>query len=82
MIHKKLSMKLLLKKLYSNKNRKTRDILKTYIKRRKTAESYKNDTKRVIKFIDHAHSNSSYTSLKSVVQELISDNSSNELYLS
>lgn len=68
--------------LDSIKGRKTRDILKTYIKRRKTAESYKNDTKRVIKFIDHAHSNSSYTSLKSVVQELISDNSSNELYLS
>ena len=64
------------------KGRKTREILKTYIKRRKTAESYKNDTKRVIKFIDHAHSNSSYTNLKSVVQELIADNSSNELYLS
>lgn len=64
------------------KGRKTKEILKTYIKRRKTAESYKNDTKRVIKFIDHAHSNSSYTNLKSVVQELIADNSSNELYLS
>lgn len=68
--------------LDNNKTRKTRDIIKTYIKRRKTAESYKNDTKRVIKFIDHAHSNSSYTNLKSVIQELISDNSSNELYLS
>ena len=64
------------------KGRRAKDILKMYIKRRKTAESYKNDTKRVIKFIDHAHSNSSYTSLKSVVQELIADNSSNELYLS
>ena len=64
------------------KSRRTRDILKTYIKRRKTAESYKNDTKRVIKFIDHAHSSSSYTNIKSVVQELISDNSTNELYLS
>lgn len=64
------------------KPRKLRDILKTYIKRRKTAESYKSDTKRVIKFIDHAHSNSSYTRIKSVVQELISDNASNEPYLS
>lgn len=64
------------------KPRKLREILKQYIKRRKTAESYKNDTKRVIKFIDHAHSNSSYTNIKSVVQDLVSDNSSNELYLS
>jgi hypothetical protein len=64
------------------KGRKAKDILKTYIKRRKTAESYKNDTKRVIKFIDHANSNSSYNSLKSVIQELVADNSSNELYLS
>lgn len=64
------------------KSRKCKEMLKTFIKRRKTAESYKNDTKRVIKFIDHANSNSSYTGLKSVVQELIADNSSNELYLS
>ena len=64
------------------KSRKCKEILKMFIKRRKTAESYKNDTKRVIKFIDHANSNSSYTNLKSVVQELIGDNSSNELYLS
>lgn len=64
------------------KSRKLREILKSYIKRRKTAESYKNDTKRVIKFIDHAHSNSSYTNIKKVVQELVDDNSSNELYLS
>ena len=68
--------------LDSIKSRRTKEILKTYIKRRKTAESFKNDTKRVIKFIDHANSNSSYTNLKAVVQELISDNSSNELYLS
>lgn len=64
------------------KSRKLKDILKQYIKRRKTAEEYKNDTKRVIKFIDHANSNSSYTNIKNVVQELIADNSSNELYLS
>lgn len=64
------------------KPRKLREILKQYIKRRKTAESYKNDTKRVIKFIDHAHSNSAYSNIKSVVQDLVSDNSSNELYLS
>lgn len=64
------------------KSRKLREILKNYIKRRKTAESYKNDTKRVIKFIDYAHSNSSYTNIKAVVQDLIADNSANELYLS
>lgn len=64
------------------KSRRLKDILKQYIKRRKTAEEYKNDTKRIIKFIDHANSNSSYTNIKSVVQELIADNSSNELYLS
>lgn len=60
---------------------KLRDMLKTYIKRRKTAEEYKNDTKRVIKFVDHAHSNSAYTNIQKVVQELIADNASNELYL-
>lgn len=64
------------------KRSKLREVLKQYIKRRKTAESYKNDGKRVIKFIDHAHSNSSYTNIKAVVQDLVSDNSSNELYLS
>ena len=57
-------------------------MLRQYIKRRKTAESYKNDGKRVIKFTDHANSNSPYSHIKSVVQDLISDNSSNELYLS
>ncbi|MCM1220107.1 MAG: hypothetical protein NC548_37015 [Lachnospiraceae bacterium] len=64
------------------KQRKLREILKQYIKRRKTAESYKNDSKRVIKFIDHANSNSPYTTIQAVVQDLIADNSSNELYLS
>lgn len=64
------------------KDRKLKDILKKYIKRRKVAESHKNDTKRVIKFIDHANSNSPYPRLKTVIQELLSDNSSNELYLS
>lgn len=64
------------------KKSKLKEILKQYIKRRKTAESYKNDTKRVIKFIDHANSNSPYTNIKAVVQELIEDNSANELYLS
>ncbi len=64
------------------KSSKLREILKTYIKRRKTAESYKNDTRRVIKFIDYANSNSSFTKIKSVIQELIADNSTNELYLS
>lgn len=64
------------------KSRKLKEVLKQYIKRRKTAESYKNDSKRVIKFIDYAHSNSSYTTIKKVVEELVADNSSNELYLS
>lgn len=64
------------------KGRELKAILKQYIKRRKTAESYKNDTKRVIKFTDHANSNSPYSTIKKVVQELIDDNSNNELYLS
>lgn len=64
------------------KKSKLREMLKKYIKRRKTAESYKSDTKRVIKFIDHAHSNSPYTTIKEVVQDLVEDNSANELYLS
>lgn len=64
------------------KPRKLRDILKTYIKRRKTAEQYKNDTKRVIKFVDHASSNSPYTNIKATVQALIEDDSNAELYLS
>lgn len=68
--------------LDSLKGRKLREILKGYIKRRKKAEEYKNDGKRVIKFIDHANSNSPYTTIKSVVQDLIADNASNELYLS
>lgn len=63
------------------KSRRLKDVLKTYIKRRKTAEQYKNDGKRVIKFIDHAHSNSSFTTIKKVVEELIADESNNELYL-
>ena len=68
--------------LDNRKPSKLRDILKTYIKRRKTAEEYKNDTKRVIKFTEHANSNSPYTNIKQVVQSLIEDNSANELYLS
>jgi len=64
------------------KKRQCKEILKTFIRRRKTAELNKNDTKRIIKFIDHANSNSSYVNIKAVVQELISDNSANELYLS
>lgn len=64
------------------KSRKCREILKNYIKRRKSAEKYKNDSKRVIKFTDHANSNSPYTNIKKVVTSLIEDNASNELYLS
>lgn len=64
------------------KSRKLREILKGYIKRRKQAENYKNDGKRVINFTDHANSNSPYTTIKAVVQDLIADNGSNEIYLS
>lgn len=64
------------------KKSKLKEILKEYIKRRKKAEEYKNDNKRVIKFTDHANSNSPYENIKSVVQDLINDNSSYELYLS
>lgn len=68
--------------LDAQKPRKIREILKQYIKRRKTAEEYKNDTKRVIKFTEHANSNSPYVNIKAAVQALIEDNASNELYLS
>lgn len=68
--------------LDAQKKSNLRDILKRYIKQRKVAESYNTDTKRVIKFTDHANSNSPYTNIKDVVTELISDNASNELYLS
>lgn len=64
------------------KSGKLKDILKMYIKRRQKAEEYKNDGKRIIKFVDYANSNSEYTNLKSVIMELLADNSSNELYLS
>ena len=67
--------------LNSLKPGRLKNVLKQYIKHRKTAEEYKNDTKRVIKFTDHAHSNSPYTNIKTVVSELIEDNSANELYL-
>ena len=80
-LHERLIEKTL-EYLDSLKSSKIRDILKRYIKRRKTAEEYKNDSKRIIKFIDHAHSNSPYNNLKSAIQDLISDNSSYELYLS
>jgi hypothetical protein len=63
------------------KTSRCKEIMKKYIKRRKTAESYKNDTKRIIKFVDYANSNSPYTKLKSVLNDLIADNSANELYL-
>lgn len=63
------------------KPRKLREMIKTFIKRRKKAEEYKNDGKRVIKFIDHANSNSPYTNIKDCVQSLISDNANNEIYL-
>ena len=68
--------------LDGQKPSKLREILKRYIKQRKLAEEYKNDSKRVIKFVDHANSNSPYENIKAVVTELISDDASNELYLS
>ena len=80
-LHEKM-IELTLEYLNSIKVRKCKEILKKYIKRRKTAEKYKNDSKRVIKFIDYANSNSEYTSLKKALTGIISDNASNELYLS
>lgn len=64
------------------KKSETKDILKNYIKRRKKAEENKNDSKRIIKFIDHANSNSPYTRIKEVVQDLIEADKNNEIYLS
>ena len=63
------------------KKKKLRVILKNYIERRKSAEEYKNDSKRIIRFTDHANSNSPYETIKAVVQDLIESNSTNELYL-
>ena len=64
------------------KKRDCKSLLKEYIKRRKFAESHNRDGKRMIKFVNYGNSNSSYSNLKTVVSELIEDNSSNELYLS
>jgi flagellar biosynthesis regulator FlaF len=64
------------------KHQKLRQILREYIKIRKKAEEHKNDGKRIIKFTDIANSNSDYEKIKTVVTELISDDSANELYLS
>ena len=61
---------------------KLKGILKQYIKARKKAEEFKTDGKRIIKFIDHATSNSPYQNIKAAVQELIADDKDNELYLS
>ena len=58
-----------------------KEILKVYIKRRKRAEENKNDSKRIIKFIDHANSNSPYATIKDAVQDLIDADKSNEIYL-
>lgn len=63
------------------KKKKLREILKQYIRRRKTAEEFKNDSRRVIKFTDHANSNSPYATIQEVVKDLIASNPSNELYL-
>ena len=57
-------------------------VLKEYISRRRKAEENKNDSKRVIKFVDHANSNSPYDTIKEVVTNLIADNKENEIYLS
>ena len=63
------------------KGSKLRRMLKEYIRRRKTAEEYKNDSKRVFKFTDYATNNSAFVRIKEAVLELIADNSTNELYL-
>lgn len=56
-------------------------MLKNYIKSRKKAEEFKSDGKRVIKFTDQVNSNSPYANIKIAVQEIISDDETNELYL-
>lgn len=61
---------------------KLKGILKQYIKSRKKAEEFKTDGKRIIKFVDHATSNSPYQNIKAAVQELINDDKDNEIYLS
>ena len=61
---------------------KIKGILKQYIKARKKAEEFKSDGKRIIKFVDHANSNSPYQNIKAAVQELINDDKNNEIYLS
>ena len=68
--------------LNSLKVGKIKTILKHYIKGRKKAEEFKADGKRIIKFIDHANSNSPYQQIKAAVQELINDDKDNEQYLS
>ena len=65
----------------SLKSSKLKDILKDYIKRRKKAENFKADGKRLIKWTEHATSNSPYLNIKKVVQDLIKDDPSYELYL-
>ena len=64
------------------KKSELKEMLKGYIKRRRKAEENKNDSKRVIKFIDHANSNSPYDTIKEVVTGLVADNKDNEIYLS
>ena len=61
---------------------KIKNILKHYIKSRKKSEEFKADSKRIIKFVDHANSNSPYQNIKAAVQELINDDKDNEQYLS
>lgn len=61
---------------------KLKGILKQYIKARKKAEEFKTDGKRIIKFVDHANSNSPYPNIKAAVEELIKDDKNNEIYLS
>ena len=61
---------------------KVKSILKQYIKARKKAEEFKSDGKRIIKFVDHANSNSPYQNIKAAVQELINEDKNNEIYLS
>ena len=71
-----------LKYINELKPSKINEILKHYIKSRKKAEEFKNDSKRIIKFVDHANSNSPYANIKKAVQDLIAEEPSNEIYLS
>lgn len=63
------------------KPHKLRTMIRSYIKKRKHDEKLKNDSKRMINFLDHSLSNSPYLNIKKVVEDLVKENKSVETYL-